>query len=253
MGRGSYEGVHVQVNQPSWLVLAESYNRGWRATCDGRSLGSPSVVDGFGNGWRVSPGCSRVSITFAPQKAVNWGYVIGGLACALLLLLMVVRRPRRPERPTPVSQRDLVIDDRTWRLPGRRALLVGVAAALVFGFVFALRAGLAIGPVAALLLWRGISPRAMILFAAGCLAVVVPALYVIFPATNRGGYGPAYPIERLGPHWVTVGALVFLIFALARTLTTARPFMPRPASTATPPTRDRGAEEAAAPASAARP
>jgi hypothetical protein len=51
----------------------------------------------------------------------------------------------------------------------------------------------------------------------------VPALYVIFPATDRGGYDPAYPVERLGAHWVTVGAVVLLIFALARTLSTASP------------------------------
>jgi hypothetical protein len=53
------------------------------------------------------------------------------------------------------------------------------------------------------------------------LTVVVPAIYVIFPATDRGGYDPAYPVERLGAHWVTVAAVVLLILALARTLSAA--------------------------------
>ncbi|MEA2435596.1 MAG: arabinofuranan 3-O-arabinosyltransferase, partial [Thermoleophilaceae bacterium] len=112
-------------------------------------------------------------------------------------------------------------DDRPWRLPVRSALLAGAAAAVVFGFVFALRAGVVIGPVVALVLWRGMSPRTMILIAGALLAIVVPALYVIFPATDRGGYDPAYPVERLGAHWVTVAAVVLLVFALARTLSTA--------------------------------
>jgi hypothetical protein len=101
------------------------------------------------------------------------------------------------------------------------ALVAGVAAAVVFGFVFALRAGAVIGPVTVLVLWRGISQKQMITIAGALLAVAVPAIYLIFPATDRGGYGPAYPVERLGAHWVTVGAVVLLILALARSLSTA--------------------------------
>jgi arabinofuranan 3-O-arabinosyltransferase len=219
MGRGTYKGVRIQVSAPSWLVLGESYNRGWRAECNGRSLGKPSVIDGFANGWRVSPGCTRVSLSFAPQKAVWWGYAIGALACLVLLVLMVVRRPRRSDTAEP--REPIEPDDRPWRLPAREALLAGAAAAVVFGFVFALRAGVVIGPVTALVLWRGMSARAMILIAGALLAVVVPLIYVIFPATDRGGYDPAYPVERLGAHWVTVGAVVLLVFALARTFSRA--------------------------------
>jgi hypothetical protein len=151
---------------------------------------------------------------------------------------MILRRPRRVDIPVV----PLEPDDRPWRLPARRALLAGAAAALVFGFVFALRAGVVIGPAVALILWRGMSARAMILAAGALLAIVVPAVYVIFPATDRGGYGPAYPVERLGAHWVTVAAVVLLILALARTL-----------STASRSTRGRAAAEADAPAAPAPP
>jgi hypothetical protein len=220
MGRGSYDGVRLQVNEPSWLVLGESYNRGWQAQCDGRDLGAPKVVDGFANGWRVEPGCKRASFSFGPQRAVDWGYAIGAIACLALLALILLLRRRRGGSEEP-STLPLTIDDTTWRLPARRAVLAGVAAAVAFGFVFALRAGVVIGPVTALVLWRGISSKQMIMVAGALLAVVVPAVYVIFPATDRGGYGPAYPVERLGAHWVTVGAVVLLILALAKTLSTA--------------------------------
>jgi hypothetical protein len=110
------------------------------------------------------------------------------------------------------------VDDRPWRLPLRQALVAGAAAGAVFGFVFALRAGVAIGPAVALLLWRGVSPRLLISAAGALLAVVVPALYLLFPSTDRGGYDTAYPVEHLGAHWVTVAALVLLVLGLARTL-----------------------------------
>jgi arabinofuranan 3-O-arabinosyltransferase len=219
MGRGSYSGVRVRVSVPCWLVLGESYNRGWHAECNGRSLGSPKVVDGFANGWLVAPGCRDVSLAFAPQRAVYWGYAIGAIACLALIGLLVLRRPRRREEW--VRERDIEPDDRPWRLPARRALLAGAGAAVLFGFVFALRAGLVIGPVTALILWRGASPRTLIATAGGLLTVAVPAIYILFPATDRGGYGPAYPVERLGAHWVTVGAVVVLILVLARELSTA--------------------------------
>jgi hypothetical protein len=245
MGRGSYDDVRVQVNEPSWLVLGESYNRGWQAKCDGRDLGAPKVVDGFANGWRVEPGCKRASFSFGPQRAVNWGYAIGALACLVLLAIMLLRRARRAESvedgPAAASV-PLPVDDGSWRLPARRALLAGVAAGIAFGFVFALRAGVVIGPVTALVLWRGISTRQMVTIAGALLAIVVPAVYLIFPATDRGGYGPAYPVERLGAHWITVAAVVLLILALARTLrgaSTASRASRAPAAAAAPPAHAR--------------
>ena len=39
--RSSVDDVRVALDGPSWLVLGQSYNRGWEATCDGRSLGAP--------------------------------------------------------------------------------------------------------------------------------------------------------------------------------------------------------------------
>jgi arabinofuranan 3-O-arabinosyltransferase len=220
MGRGSYDDVRVEVRTPSWLVLGESYSRGWRAECDGRSLGRPRVVDGFANGWRVSPGCRRVSFAFAPQRAVNWGYAIGALACLVLLALLLLRRPRRRVEPD-AAPAPLPVDDRPWRLPARQALLAGAVAAAAFGFAFALRAGVVIGPAVALMLWRGVWPRLLISAAGVLLAVVVPALYLLFPSTDRGGYDTAYPVEHLGAHWVTVAAVVLLVLGLARTLSTA--------------------------------
>jgi hypothetical protein len=241
MGRGSYDDVRVDVQRPSWLVLGESYNRGWRAECGGRSLGPPRVVDGFANGWRVGPGCRAVSFAFAPQRAVDWGYGIGALASLVLVAILLVRRRRRAAAATATPPPPIDVDDRPWRLPARQALLAGAAAAVVFGFAFALRAGVVIGPVVALAMWRGVSARALITGAGALLAIVVPALYALFPGTDRGGYDTAYPVQHLGAHWVAVGAIVMLVLALARTLSLSL-------STASRSSRDRAAAEPAAPA-----
>ncbi|MBV9212712.1 MAG: hypothetical protein JOZ25_03600 [Actinobacteria bacterium] len=219
-GRGSHEGVRLDVRGPSWLVLGESYNPGWTAECDGRSLGAPHVVDGFANGWQVGPGCRRASFYFAPQRTMTAGYLVGALACLVLLLVVVLRRPRRDRTAAPPVSRPppIAVDDRPWREPVARALAGGAAAALVFGFVFALRAGAVAGPVVAVLLWRGISARALIVSAGVLLAVVVPLLYVLFPGTNHGGYDTDYAFEHLGAHWVAVAAFALLVLGLARTI-----------------------------------
>ncbi|MDX6687194.1 MAG: arabinofuranan 3-O-arabinosyltransferase, partial [Baekduia sp.] len=57
---GGREGVRVQVTGPSWLVLGASYDRFWRARCDGRDLGAPKPMQGYANGWPIAAGCHTV-------------------------------------------------------------------------------------------------------------------------------------------------------------------------------------------------
>jgi hypothetical protein len=62
-----------RATRPFWLVLGQSYSKGWKATVNGRDLGSPQVLDGFGNAWLVRPhgrGAMAVTFTFTPQKSV---------------------------------------------------------------------------------------------------------------------------------------------------------------------------------------
>lgn len=220
MSRGHYSRVRVQVGGPSWLVLGESYSSGWRASCNGRDLGPPQVVDGFANGWRVGPSCRDVAFDFGPQKLVTGGYVVGAIGCLALLVLLLLRRPRRRARPAVAAPapRPLAPDDAAWRLPARRALAAGVLAAAAFGFVFALRAGVVIGPLLALVLWRGASARALTLAAGALLALVVPLLYLVIPGDDRGGYDTRYAVEHLAAHWVAVAGFVLLLLALIRSI-----------------------------------
>ncbi len=92
--------IHAQVRHatsPFWLVLGQSFNDGWHATVNGHDLGTPQLVDGMSNGWRVTPNQGRplaVTLTWTPQNRIWLALTISGLtmlACGLLAL----RRPRR--------------------------------------------------------------------------------------------------------------------------------------------------------------
>lgn len=228
-------GLRVTAGGPSWLVLGESYSRGWRAECDGRDLGAPVPLQGYANGWRLAaPGCRTLDLHFGPEGTVRAALWLSGLGGLLMLVLlgrgMLARRRADaaeaagtgvpaaptafPDLPTPPPL----------RLPARQALAAGAALALVVGFVFALRAGAVAGPLAALLLWRGATVRALVSAAGALLLVVVPAIYAGKVALDGRGlpFDTTYATDRLAAHWVAVGAFVLLALAAGRLLSTAR-------------------------------
>jgi hypothetical protein len=178
-------------------------------------------LQGYTNGWPIDPpGCASLEFHYAPDRLVTSALVLSALACALLALFLVVRRRRREREAPDAGELELVRAGRRVALPA--ALAIGVLAAAVVGFVFALRAGAVAGPLVALALWRGVSARALILASGAALAVVVPVLYAAFPAQDRGGYDTGYANAHLGAHWVSVGAFVGLAVALALELVVRR-------------------------------
>jgi arabinofuranan 3-O-arabinosyltransferase len=206
------DGVRLHTTAPSWLVLGQSYDRGWRASCDGRDLGAPRPMQGYANGWPVGRGCTDVRFSYRPQRLATAGYAVSGLGCVLLLLLLVARRPRAAEAAPAAAPEPLpapAVAPR--RLPPRSALAIGAAAALVLGFCFGLRAGAVLGPLLALALWRGVGDRVLTAAATAVLAAGVPAAYLIAGALsdrgNPGGYDSGYATDRIAGHWLALGAL----------------------------------------------
>jgi hypothetical protein len=248
-GPGSYDHVLVHVSRPSWLVLGEGYNRGWRAWCDGRSLGSPAPIDGYANGWPVGVGCRHVRFAFTPNRLAEIGYVVSGIAGLVCLALFVagVWRARRRRREvggpaegaagsSALSARHAVsgpaagaagrpalpMRDVDPRWPPARALLVALPAAVAFGFVFGVIPGVVSVPGIVLVLWRGVGARALTLSAGGLLGVLVPVLYLARPGDEHGGNHFAYAIDHLAAHYVGVAAVGLLAAALWRTLAAVR-------------------------------
>jgi hypothetical protein len=232
---GGRDGVRIQLDAPGTLVLGQSYSDGWRATCDGRSLGKPRVVDGYANAWDVEPPCEFVEFAFAPDRPVRAIQLASAIACLLLLAFVLLRRLLPANRPPicseqiasgiagsgllPANGSEQMVGS---RVPMTRALALGLLAGAVLGFCFSLRAGLAIFVGVTLIVRFGIGPRVLALAAGALLAIVVPALYLLFPADDRGGYNPGYAGEQIEAHWVGVAAFALLAVALVQTLSTAR-------------------------------
>ncbi len=240
-GRGERNGVRVALSAPAWLVLAESFNRGWRAECDGRDLGEPQPIDGFANGWRAPRDCRDVDFAFVPQRTMNAGFAISALACAALLALLAIgavrrRRHQRRGADSAIDQNN-VLERNSSGLehpfggssgvsaeptpPLRWALAIGVAAGLVGASLFALRAGVVIGPAVALLLRRGVGPSVLALIAGALTAIALPAIYLIFPPDDAGGFNSEFAADLTGAHWVAVAVWVLFAVAVALTVSTA--------------------------------
>jgi arabinofuranan 3-O-arabinosyltransferase len=216
-GDGRRDGVRVSVDGPSWLVLGESFDDGWRARCNGDDLGAPKPIEGYANGWLVDRGCSRVDFRFAPNNTLRLAYVLSIFGIPFLLVALI--RRRRPgytsleplPEPDPVRSLDLV-----------SAAAVGFAIALAIAFVFALRAGAVAFPIVVALLWRGARVRRLIESATLLLAVAVPVAYLLAKWDDRGGYNTYYAVDHRYGHWFAVAAVCLLAIALVRTLMRAR-------------------------------
>ena len=227
-GRGRYDEVRVETAGPAWLVLGESYNRGWRAFCGDRDLGEPEPIDGYANGWRIDGRCATARFEFAANSVTGLSYWLAAVGCLGMLAVLAVGWRRRRGRagqpgPEPELPEDAVaVADRPPHMALGRAAAVGAAAALACGVVFALRAGLVAGPLIALILWRGVGTRSLILAAGALLAVAVPAVYALFLPRDRGGFNSDYAPDLLGAHWLGVAAWLLLALALLRTLPLAR-------------------------------
>jgi arabinofuranan 3-O-arabinosyltransferase len=85
----------AEPGSPFWLSFGQGWNTGWHATIAGHDLGTPSLVDGFANGWEIDPTAAtfEVSLRFVPQHRVDLA-LLGSLVAALVCLALAVPRSR---------------------------------------------------------------------------------------------------------------------------------------------------------------
>ena len=218
LGDGRRDGVRVSIDGPSWLVLGESFDKGWRARCNGQDLGAPKPIEGYANGWLVDRGCSRVDFRFAPNNTLRLAYLLSIFGIPFLIVAVVRRR-----RPGYTNLQPLPDADPVRSFDLLTAAGIGLAVALAIAFVFALRAGAVAFPIVVGLLWRGARVRRLIEAATVLLAIGVPAAYLLAKWDNRGGYNTYYAVDHRYGHWVAVAGVCLLAIALVRTLNRARP------------------------------
>jgi arabinofuranan 3-O-arabinosyltransferase len=229
------------LTEDAWLVLGQSHSEGWTASVEGgEDLGSPTLVDGFANGWRLDaddlgPGPVTIHLEWAPQRVIWWAIglsVVGVVACLAVVAVSLVRgrrhrdRPRRPRPPDLVPSTDPIEAARAVRT-GRAAVVAGAAGLL--SLVVVPPPGWPAVVVAALVfvtLRARVHPRLLGWCAAACMAGV-SAYYVLSQLKNRYPPDFAWPKEFDAAH--AFGMVVVLLvladaaIAAARTSRATRP------------------------------
>jgi hypothetical protein len=201
-GRTKME-VHVEGaerGQPFWLVLGESNSAGWRATADGEH-GSPTMVDGFANGWLIDPARKNFTVTleWTPQQTVWIALAISAAALLLCLGLVIVWRKRRTsidrlelERPGLDGTVDLAnpFTNPSNRGVSTRAVVTTAVVAGLGGAVLARWwVGLLAGVLTAAVLLR---PRLRVLLALGAPAALALAAVYVIVQQYRHRYAPDF-------------------------------------------------------------
>jgi arabinofuranan 3-O-arabinosyltransferase len=194
-GRVSYD-VHVSdATAPFWLVLGQSNSDGWEATIDGQSLGTPALVNGYANGWRVDPAeagdAFTVTLRWAPQRVV-WAAVIVSAVALLALVVAAGFLTRRARRRAPAAVAAVEVPALVWpwTIPApsvRRPALYGVVATVLAWACAGAVSGVVVGTLVVLTL---VVPRGRTIGAA-FVALVYPVTGLWYVGKQwRNGYPP---------------------------------------------------------------
>lgn len=209
-GPVSYDLSIAATTKPFWLILSQSHNPGWQPTVRGGSAGPLTIVNGFVNGWLITPDASgkpiHVSLDWTPQRIVWLALLLSVLALVVVLFL-----GWKPSGRGPVL--DATADDPTF---DRRGTPASLAWPIVGALAFAALGGVPVG-VATLL----VGVTAARLPRSRCLLVWLPPALMGFIAvyayakTARyhlptdlewpGAFGPAH---QLG--WLAVAVTAVL-------------------------------------------
>ena len=107
-----YDLVLESDGAPFWLVLGQSDSSGWQLDVAGASVGPRQVVDGYANGWLVTPeapGRLTASVTWTPQALVWGAMAVSAMVVIVCIVILIASRRRRvpaePESAPPALAR----------------------------------------------------------------------------------------------------------------------------------------------------
>ena len=220
ISRGRYwEKVRVTnatPREPLWIVLGQSQSAGWSASIDGESLGASKLVDGYANGWRLTPTSKSfvVTLKWQPQGVVNKALVLSLLA-VLACLILAIWNPRRRKLSSEETVDDgealLVAPWRSAQRPTALRASFSVVSVLLIG---SLVAGPLVGITAALFvlvacLWPPL--RAFVALAPSA-SLAAAGIYIAW-RQMRVGVPPTFewPLGFTRVHLLGWSAVVFLV------------------------------------------
>ena len=211
----------IQLQEPR-LVLGQSHNRGWTANLDGVSLGPPTLVDGFANGWVVPASGGTVELVWAPQKLVDRALVLSAIAVLVILVLAARPAPLQVGRITAAMPTFIEPPRRGTRRSRRSAVVAAVGTGL-----FALVnlpswpvAALALAGVAAFGVTRREGARLPAALAAGLFAIT-SLLIMIEQVLER--HPPDFVWPKQFAEFHVLGVLTILLVAVEYVRTAMAP------------------------------
>jgi arabinofuranan 3-O-arabinosyltransferase len=201
----------------SWLVLGQSLSSGWEASVDGRSLGPPTLIDGYANGWKLpaipAGTTAKLSFAWAPQHVINWAELLSLVSLLVVLGLCLWPSKRHwAHRALPFEDPQLASPlrypgpARSWPVTVLAALLIGLFVG-IFTAPFTGLAAVALSVAGLRFVWS----RAMLLVGSvGSLALA--GLYTAYEQhANIYPWNIGWP-EHFGfassCAWVALGLLV---------------------------------------------
>ena len=146
-------------DEPTWLVLQQSWNSGWTATAENDDLGAPVLINGYANAWLLPASTTerQIVLDWTPQRTMTIALWLS-LAAGVIVLALAFGLRRRRDEPQDVAD-------------GRRVprLVLGICLGLaVVVFAGPLVAIAAFAIAAATARWRWLAPAVV----TACLAIV---------------------------------------------------------------------------------
>ncbi len=194
---------YVHLVGRGWLVLGESYSKGWRAWCRGpkgseQSLGEPTPIDGYANGWRINgDDCRYARFAFAPQLASNWALAFSLLALAVALCVVAVAVIRRTGGRRGSGSEHPTIRRSTHSLTiFRSSIAISIARK----------------PMSGTRQTDGSTPKTLsIVFGLSAALILTGGVLTALHPTSPQGITYDYAIERVTAHWLVLTAMLIVI------------------------------------------
>jgi hypothetical protein len=136
LGSSTVRAVVDAEGTPFWFVLGESASDGWTIAVDNGTAGERTLVDGYANGWVLTPrgpGPVTVSLRWTPQRLVGIGLASSGLAAIGCGIVLFRRRggAMASGRAVPAFRSPFTASAQPWSRVAGAALVVSGGAFLV--------------------------------------------------------------------------------------------------------------------------